>query len=218
MVGIPYISIVLDGKTVKSGKRRSGKVRLGKRRGARQFMVLCNFFRSYVRNFAQIGSPLHRLTSIETKCKGGELPEDCLKAFNQLKMALCSEPVVAYPHKNLPYSLIVDAATGNDKTEGGLGAFLFQTHQTGDNKVIAYASRQLLKNEKNYTPFLVEMAAIVLAMKYFDTYLRGRTFIVYSDRKPLESHSKIHEKSLSRLQEAYTRKNFNIVYKKGQKR
>ena len=144
----------------------------------RQFMGLCNFFRSHVRNFAQIGSPLHRLTSIETKWKGGELPEECLKAFNQLKMALCSEPVVAYPRKNLPYSLIVDAATGNEKNEGGLGAILCQTDQKGNNKVIAYASRQLLKHEKNYTPFSVEMAAIVWAMEHFDTYLRGRTFTV----------------------------------------
>jgi hypothetical protein len=83
----------------------------------RQFMGLGNFFRSHVRNYAQIGSPLNKLTFIETK-----LPEDCLKAFNQLKMALCSEPVVAYPRKNLPYSLIVDATTGNDKNEGGLSA------------------------------------------------------------------------------------------------
>jgi hypothetical protein len=65
----------------------------------RQFMGLCNFFRSHIRNFAQIGSPLHKLTSIETRWKGGILPDDCLKAFNQLKMALCSEPVVAYPRK-----------------------------------------------------------------------------------------------------------------------
>jgi hypothetical protein len=40
---------------------------------------------------------------------------------------------------------------------------------------------------------------------------------VYSDHKPLESHSKRHEKTLSRLQEAYTRRNFNIVHKKGSK-
>jgi hypothetical protein len=48
-----------------------------------------------------------------------------------------------------------------------------------------------------------------------DTYLRGRTFTVYSDHKPLEANSKRHEKTLSRLQEAYTRWNFNIMYNKG---
>ncbi len=58
------------------------------------------------------------------------------------------------------------------------------------------------------------MAAAVWAMEHFDTYLRGRTFTVYSDHKPIEAHSKRHEKTLSKLQEAYTRWNFNIVYNK----
>ena len=64
----------------------------------------------------------------------------------------------------------------------------------GGHKVIAYASRQLLKHEKNYTPFLIKMQAIVWAMEHFDTYLRGRKFKVFSDPKPLEAHGKRHEK------------------------
>jgi hypothetical protein len=69
----------------------------------------------HVRNFAQIGSPLHKLISVEARWKGGDLLKECLKAYNQLKMALCSVPVVVYPRKNLPCSLILDAATGNEK-------------------------------------------------------------------------------------------------------
>jgi hypothetical protein len=60
----------------------------------------------------------------------------------------------------------------------------------------------ITKTLKYHTTFLVEMAAIVWAMEHFDTYLRGRTFTVYSDHKPLEAHSKRHEKTLIRLQEA----------------
>jgi hypothetical protein len=96
------------------------------------------------------------------------------------------------PKKNLTYSLIVNAATGDEKNEG-LGDLLCQTDQKGQNKVNEYASRQLLLHKK-YTPFLVEMAPIVWAMKHFDTYLRGRTFTVYSDHKPLEARSKRHKK------------------------
>ena len=106
-------------------------------------MGLCNFFRSHFKNFASIGAPLHKLTSIEVRWKGGDLPPDCLKAFQILKKTLCSEPVVAYPKKDRPYSLIVDAATGNDKNKGGLGAILCQADMKGGHKVIAYASRQL---------------------------------------------------------------------------
>jgi hypothetical protein len=43
-------------------------------------------------------------------------------------------------------------------------------------------------------PFQVEMAAVVWAIEHFDTYLRGRTFTVYRDHKPLEAPSKQHEK------------------------
>ena len=52
---------------------------------------------------------------------------------------------------------------------GGMGAILCQTDKKGKEKVIAYASKQLAKHEKNYTPFLVEMAAMKWAMEHFNT-------------------------------------------------
>ena len=67
------------------------------------------------------------------------------------------------PEKNRPYSLIVDASTGTAEIAGGLGAILTQQDENQEERVIAHASRQLLKHEKNYTPFLIEMQAIVWA-------------------------------------------------------
>jgi hypothetical protein len=55
----------------------------------------------------------------------------------------------------------VDASTRTSEMNDGLGAMLCQTDQEGKERVIAYASRQLLKHEKNCTPFLVEMQAMV---------------------------------------------------------
>ena len=182
----------------------------------RQFMGLCNFFRSHIKNFAMIGAPLHRLTSKETKWKNGEpLPKECMEAFQTLKQALCSEPIVDYPRKDRPYSLIVDACTGNDKNMGGMGAILCQTDKKGNERVIAYASKQLAKHEKNYTPFLVEMAAMTWAMEHFNTYLKGRHFTVFSDHKPLETSGKKHERTLNRIKEAFMEWDFTIQYKKG---
>jgi hypothetical protein len=45
------------------------------------------------------------------------LPPDALQAFNELKTALASEPVVAYPRSDRPYALIVGSATGNETKE-----------------------------------------------------------------------------------------------------
>ncbi len=73
---------------------------------------------------------------------------------------------------------------------GGIGAILCQTDEQGRQRVISYESKQLAKDEKNYTPFLVKMAAMIWAMEHFDTYLRGRHFKVFSDHKPLETSGK----------------------------
>ena len=132
-----------------------------------------------------------------------------------MKTALSSEPIVDYSRKNRPYSLIVDASTGTAEVAGGLGAIFSQTDENGEERVIAYASRQLLKHEKNYTPFLVEMQAMVWGMEHFDTYLRGRKFTVFTDHKPLETQTKRQDKTMNRLTEAFLRYNFDIKYKKG---
>jgi hypothetical protein len=157
----------------------------------RQFMGLCNFFRSHVRNFATISAPLNRLTSKEANWTGGELPPNCLEAFNLLKQYLISEPIVDYPRKHRPYSVFVDASTGTSEINGGLEAMLCQTDEDGEERVIAYASRQLLKHERNYTPFLVEMQGMVWAMDHFDTYL------MFTDHKPLETQSKRQAKTMT---------------------
>ena len=78
--------------------------------------------------------------------------------------------VMAYPRANRQYALIVDASTGTPTMEGGLGAILTQITRSGNHKVIAYTSRLLAKQEKNYTPYLLEMEACVWAMEYFQEH------------------------------------------------
>ncbi len=155
----------------------------------RQFLGLANFFRTHICNFALISSPLNVLTRKDSHWKGGPLPPSALRAFNELRSALCSEPVVNYPRKNRPYALIVDAATGSMGNEGGLGSVLCQADDHGKLHVIAYASRALSKHEKNYTLFLAEMTACCWGIEHFSVYLKGRKFTLYTDHKPLEKLS-----------------------------
>ena len=181
----------------------------------RQFLGLCNFFRTHVRNFAQITAPLTALTRKDCGWKGGPLPDNALKAFLELQSYLCSEPVVDYPRNDRPYALITDASLGDCKKPGGLGAILAQVNSQGEHCVIAYASRKLQKHEANYTPFLLEMQAAIWGMEHFDTYLRGRHFTLYTDHKPLEKLGTVHTKTLNRLQENMNKFDFEIRYKKG---
>ncbi len=46
-----------------------------------------------------------------------------------------------------------------------------------------FSSRQLKDHEMNYLPFLLEAAAAVRNMDFFNKYLRGKQFILYTDQK-----------------------------------
>jgi len=59
------------------------------------------------------------------------------------------------------------------------------------------------------------MLAASWAMDYFDTYLKGRKFKLFTDHKPLEKLSTIHSKMFYRLQEQMNIFDFTIHYKKG---
>jgi hypothetical protein len=124
-------------------------------------------FRSHCRHIIQADEKGFRL-QIRT------VPEKALKAFYILQKQLTSEPVVAFPKSDRQYALITDAATGTDDTPGGLGAILTQVDKDGNFHAISFASRQLKDHEMNYSPFLLEAAAPVWGMDFFNKYLKGK--------------------------------------------
>ncbi|GJW38386.1 putative reverse transcriptase domain-containing protein [Tanacetum coccineum] len=67
-----------------------------------------------------------------------------------------------------------------DASHKGLGAVLMQ-----NDKVIAYASRQLKIHEKNYTTHDLELGAVVFALKIWRHYLYGTKRTVFMDHKSL---------------------------------
>ncbi len=52
-------------------------------------------------------------------------------------------------------------------------------------------------------------------MDFFNEYLKGERFILYTDHKPLEKLGHLHSKTMNRLQTALLEHNFVIQYKKG---
>jgi hypothetical protein len=216
---VSYLGFVLTPQGIAPGKDKLKAIRDAKpptdMKTVRSFIGLCNFFRTHIKNFATISAPLTRLTRKDSGYQGGPLPKEAEIAFNLLKKQLTSNPVVAYPRADRQYALIVDASTGSATEEGGLGAILTQVDAEGKFHVISYGSRQLLKHEKNYSPYLVEMQAAVWGMDFYATYLRGKRFVLYTDHKPLEKLGHLHKKTLNRLQIAMNEFDFEIKYKKG---
>ena len=142
----------------------------------KQFVAMGSYYRRYVKNFATIVRPMVELTKKGKKFVWNEL---CEEAFRQLKMALVSSEVMAYPSNEAGlFYLDVDAS------DVGIGGILHQM-QEGQEKVIAYASRAMNKAERNYCITEKELLALRFFIKYFRQYLLGRKFIVRTDHQAL---------------------------------
>ena len=69
----------------------------------------------------------------------------------------------------------------SDASGQGIGCVLMQ-----ENKVVAYASRQLRPHEGNYPTHDLELAAVVHALKIWRHYLIGKRCQIFTDHKSLK--------------------------------
>ena len=138
----------------------------------RSFLGLCGYYRSFVRHFATIASPLNILLRKNQPFVWGQAQE---QSFQQLKKALTTAPVLTFPDYTLPFVIYTDASAL------GVGAVLMQTVKSGKNKVLGYASRTLTQAEQNYSVTHQEALAIVWALKTFKDFIFGYEITVYTD-------------------------------------
>nr|GFA60483.1 putative reverse transcriptase domain-containing protein [Tanacetum cinerariifolium] len=89
---------------------------------------------------------------------GKEEEED----FQTLKQKLCSVPILALPEEMEDFVVYCDASLK------GYRSMLMQ-----QEKVIAYASRQLKVHEENYTTHDLELGAVFFALRLWRHYLYG---------------------------------------------
>ena len=106
----------------------------------KSFLGLANYFRNYINGFSQVAAPLFKLTRKDAKWPTREktFPQDALTAFNNLKTAIVSKPVLAYPNREGKYTLMVDSAQGDENNADGMRATLLQQQNNGSTKPIGY--------------------------------------------------------------------------------
>lgn len=145
--------------------------------GVKAFLGL-NYYRRFVKGFAQIASPLNKLLSKNVKF---EWTSECQTAFDGLKQALVTAPILSNPDFAQPFHLFVDAS------QTGIGLTLGQII---DNKetVIAYAGRVFNPAERNCSATERESLAVIDGIKRFQPYLYGRKFYVHTDHSALVAY------------------------------
>ncbi|KAL0544325.1 hypothetical protein IC582_019438 [Cucumis melo] len=96
-------------------------------------------------------------------------------SFQNLKQKLVTAPVLTVSDGSGSFVIYSDAS------KKGLGCVLMQ-----QDKVVAYASRQLKSHEQNYPTHDLELAAVVFALKIWRHYLYGEKIQIFTDHKSLK--------------------------------
>jgi hypothetical protein len=176
----------------------------------RAFLGLAMYYRRFVQNFAAIAAPLNQLLR-----KGQSLtwtPEQ-EEAFQTLKIALTTSPILMQPNWEKMFTLFTDACAT------GLGAVLTQNDKQGRERAICFASRGTRGAEQNYGATKLECLAVVWAVKWYRYYLIGRYFEVVTDHTALKwlfsrpDPQGLYARWILTLQEY----NMKIKYRKGKK-
>ena len=175
-----------------------------------KFLGLASYYRRFVRNFASIAKPLHRLTE---KTATFEWTVECQAAFAELRHKLCTAPVLAFPDFTKPFILDTDASNT------GIGGVLSQLDEQGQEHVIAFASRTLSKSERRYCVTRRELLAVVVFTQQFRPYLLGREFTLRTDHSSLSwlQSFKEPEGQLARWLEKLQEFHFRILHRPGKK-
>jgi transposase InsO family protein len=150
----------------------------------KSFLGFCGYYRRFIHHYSDITHPLDVLCSQDNSIKGkgnvitGKWSDVHEEAFNSLKHALVSAPILCYPQQDCEFILDTDASNS------GIGAVLSQVQQ-GEERVVAYGSRRLTKSERRYCVTRKELLAVYYFVKYYRHYLFGRRFKVRTDHKAL---------------------------------
>ena len=173
-----------------------------------QFLGICNYYRKFIKGFAEIAVPLYNLLKIENKWNW---TDECQKAFETLKVKLTSYPVLRQPDMGRMFSIFTDASID------AVGAVLSQTDDDGNEYVVAYASKTFKSHEKHMGISEKEMAACVFGVREFRHYIFGTHFKLITDHNALKYLMSIKDPTgkLARWSIFLSQFDFEISYKKG---
>ena len=178
----------------------------------RAFLGLAGFYRRFVKGFSEIAKPLTDLTHVAADI-GWDWGTTEQKAFDKLKQAMVSAPVLAHADPYQPWMVQTDASGY------AIGAVLSQKQKDGTVRPVAYWSKKLSGAPRNYSATERELMAIVEATQHWRSYLHGSPYPIQllSDHKPLmylNSKAELGQR-LAKWMEQLCDFTFEIKYVKG---
>ena len=137
------------------------------------FLGMVNYLKRYTPVLTEVSVPLRDLVKDDIEFSWESSHQ---AAFEQIKRALTSTPVLAYFDATKPHVIQTDAS------EKGLGGVLLQ-----EGRPVMYISRSLTPTEANYSNIERELLSLVFGMERLHNFVYGGETLVQTDHKPLES-------------------------------
>ena len=175
------------------------------------------YLSKYVPDYAALVEPLR-----EMDCNGRSAQYDIshewtvrrTRAFEGLKAALCSSPVLAPPDFDKQWIVLTDCSGTT------MGAVLAQKDANGVERPVAYASCTLSEAQRNYSISELEGLAVVWACKKWRHFLHGSKYgaIVATDHsclKNLTSSKLFENRRLNRYAVELSEYNLKIIFRPG---
>ena len=149
----------------------------------RRFLGFVNHYRRFIQGYSKIARPLQQYTAGELskeKDTAVKLSPEAVQAFEKLRDACITAPVLAFADYEKPFILETDAS------KEALGAVLYQKQTDGTTRPVAFGSRTTNAAEKNYHSSKLEFLALKWAVSdEFKDYLILQPFEVRTDNNPL---------------------------------
>jgi transposase InsO family protein len=149
-------------------------------KGVQSFLGFCNFYRRFIRNYSKVARPLSQLTRKDIVF---EWTPECEKAFQALKTALTSAPVLTHYRADLPTRVETDAS------DGVVAGVLSQ--QIGQEwHPVSFFSKTMAPPELNYEIHDKELLAVIRSLEEWRAELEGLQrddrFDILTDHRALE--------------------------------
>lgn len=135
-----------------------------------QFIGQANYYRKFILGYAKILRPISDLVR-RNQFEWGTAQ---VEAFDMLKDALTSAPVLAHPSSHKEFVVSTDAS------QYAVGATLEQ-----EGRPVAFLSHRLSDTEMRWDTGDQELLALMIALRKWDIYLTGRSFRFRTDHESI---------------------------------
>lgn len=179
---VEFVGHVINGDGLKMSDKKKNKIlnfnKPKNMKGLKSYLGLANYFRDHIKDHAKIVGPLQRMIGKYKKNKMIHWTVEADNAFEEVKKAISTCPMLYFYDDTLPIFVNTDAS------DYAIGGYLYQV-ENNNEKPIAFMSRTLNHSERKWSTYDKEACAIHEALKLWEPLLIGRRFVLKTDHKNL---------------------------------